>query len=343
MRTIQRTAALLALLFLTLGQAQTLSLQSAFPRGLSVLSESSERFAQQIEILSGGELIFEVYEAGALSPPFEILDNIEIGAIDAAWSYAGYWAGSMPAAALFGSIPFGPDAPKYLAWIYEGGGLELWQEMYAGRNAVPMPCGAIISEAGGWYRNEISSIDDFRGLNFRIGGLGGAVLQSVGAVPSSIPAGETYLALETGRLDGVELSYPAIDLGASYYEVARHYYFPGWHQPSGLIEFLINQQVWDGLTDAQRLLIETTCRSLNEWTVQRASVIQGEALDYLREQGVVIQRFPPEVIDALREATEQVLVERSADDEMFGRVMDSYRAFSDIYDEYQALSRLSGD
>lgn len=322
--------------------AQELSLQSAFPSGLAVLSESIAYFADRVNTLSGGDMTVTPYDVGTLSPPFEVLENVGIGAIDMAWSYAGYWQGSMPAAALYGSIPFGPDAPKYLSWINHGGGAELWRELYADSNVVPMACGAIISEAGGWYREEISAPDDFQGMNFRIGGLGGRILEKLGAVPQSLPAGETYLALETGRLDGTELSFPAIDVSVGFNQVAPYYYFPGWHQPSGLIELLINADLWNAMDEAERLLIETACAATNAWSVEYASVIQADALDRLEADGAIVQRYPDSVLTALREAAVAVYEEAAAEDEMFARVLDSYRTFSAIYDAYRDLSALEG-
>ncbi len=323
-------------------QATSYSLQSAFPAGLAVLSESIAYFTDRVNILSGGAITVEAYDVGALSPPFEVLENVGVGAIDMAWSYAGYWQGAMPAAALYGSIPFGPDATKYLSWINQGGGLELWRELYADSNVVPMACGAIISEAGGWYREAITGPEDLDGLTFRIGGLGGRILEKVGAVPASLPAGETYLALETGRLDGTELSFPAIDVSVGFHRVAPYYYFPGWHQPSGLIELLVNADTWAAMSQAERLLIETACAATNIWSIEYASVIQAEALATLEADGAIVRRYPDSVLDALRTAAIEVYAEAAEQDAMFARVLESYRSFSRTYEAYRSLSALQG-
>lgn len=320
--------------------AQDFTLQSAFGKGLPILGPGADRFVETVATLTDGEIRFTHYGDGELSPAFEILDNVGAGAIDAGWSFAGYAAGQAPAAALFGSIPFGPDAIEYVSWVHHGGGLELWRELYAPFNVVPMPCGVIISEAGGWYTRAIETPEDLQGMRIRIGGLGGQILGRLGASPQSLPAGEISTALETGRLDGTELSFPMIDRLLGFDKVAKHYYFPGWHQPAGFIEFYMNKDKWEALDDAQRRAIEVACMDVNLWTIGTAVASQEEALQYFRDNGVAVERFPEPVLDALRAAADEVYAESAAADPMFARVMESYRAFSERYDAYEALSRL---
>jgi TRAP-type mannitol/chloroaromatic compound transport system substrate-binding protein len=331
-------AAAAALALALPAQAEDLTLQSAFGRGLPILGPGADRFASLVSTLTEGAINFRHLGAGELSPPFEILENVGLGAIDAGWSYAGNFEGQIPAAGLFGSIPFGPDANKYLAWVRNGGGLELWREAYAPFNVVPMPCGVIISEAAGWYTRPIETVEDLRGRSIRIAGLGGRILARLGANPVSLPAGEISTAMQTGRLDGAELSFPSIDVLLGFDQVAGYYYFPGWHQPSGFIEFLMNADRWATLTDSQRSAIETACHDINTWTIAQAVAAQGPVLETFRERGVEIRRLPDEVLVALRAAAEGVLDDAAAADDLFRRTWESYRAFSAAYDSYQALS-----
>lgn len=324
----------------TAGQAADYNLQSAFSKTLPVLGPAADRFVATVATLTDGAVTFQHLGAGELSPPFEIFDNVGVGAIDAGFSFAAYQAGKAPAAALFGSIPFGGEATDYVSWIHHGGGLELWQEIYAPFGVVPMPCGVIISEAGGWFTKPIKTVDDLKGLNIRIGGLGGEILAKLGANAMSLPAGEISTSLETGRLDGTELSFPSVDRLMGFDKVAKHYYFPGWHQPSGFIEFYMNADGWAALTDQQRLAVETACADTNLWTIGTALADQGPALEEFRANGVDVARLPQPVIAALREAAEEVYAEQSAADPMFARVLESWRAFETAADEYRALNRL---
>lgn len=333
-------AAAVAALAATGAAAKDFNMQSAFG-GLPVLDPTAKRFVDNVATLTDGEVNFNYLLAGELSPPFEIFDNVSAGAIDAAWSYAAYASGKEPAAALFGSVPFGGDPLSYVSWLHHGGGLELWQEIYEPYNIVPMACGVILSEAGGWFTKAVESPEDLKGLNIRVGGLGGAILGKLGANAMSLPAGEISTSLETGRLDATELSFPLVDKLLGFDKLAKHYYFPGWHQPAGFIEFYMNKDKWDGLTDSQRRAIEIACADANLYAMGIAAGAQSAILDEFRANGVDVKRFPDSVMQALRTAADEVYAEKSAEDAMFKRVIDSYRAYADAYNEYQALSDLN--
>ena len=333
-------AAAIAALAATGAAAKDFNMQSAFG-GLPVLDPTAKRFVDNVATLTGGEVNFNYLLAGELSPPFEIFDNVSAGAIDAAWSYAAYASGKEPAAALFGSVPFGGDPLSYVSWLHHGGGLELWQEIYEPYNIVPMACGVILSEAGGWFTKAVESPEDLKGLNIRVGGLGGAILGKLGANAMSLPAGEISTSLETGRLDATELSFPLVDKLLGFDKVAKHYYFPGWHQPAGFIEFYMNKDKWDALTDSQRRAIEIACADANLYAMGIAAGAQSAILDEFRANGVDVKRFPDSVMQALRTAADEVYAEKSSEDAMFKRVIDSYRAYADAYNEYQALSDLN--
>lgn len=332
-------AASIAVLTATGAMADTFTMQSAFP-GLPVLDPTAKRFVDNVATLTAGGVEFDYLLAGELSPPGEIFDNVSVGAIDAAWSYAAYAAGKEPAAALFGSVPFGGDPLSYVSWLHHGGGLEMWQKLYEPYNVVPMACGVILSEAGGWYTSEINSPEDLQGLNIRIGGLGGKILGKLGANATGIPVGEISTSLETGRLDATELSFPLVDKLLGFDKVAKNYYFPGWHQPAGFIEFYMNKDKWDGLDDAQRRAIEVSCADANLYAMGVAAGAQSAVLDEFRANGVDVKRFPDSVLDALRAAADEVYAETSEGDATFKAVIESYRAYAQDYNEYQELSAL---
>mgnify|MGYP003147527196 CR=1 FL=1 len=340
MKRLLTTAGLAACLAMG-AQADNLTLQSAFGKNLPILGPGADRFAESVSVLTDGEINFQHLGAGELSPAFEIFDNVGAGAIDAGWSFAGYQSGKAPAAALFASIPFGGDPLLYISWLNHGGGLELWREIYEPFGVVPMACGVVLSEAGGWYTKEIKTPEDLKGLNVRIGGLGGDILATLGVNALSLPLGEVSTSLETGRLDGVEVSFPVIDKLLGFDKVASNYYFPGWHQPAGLTEFYINKDKWDGLTDQQRKAIEVSCNDVNLWTLGQAAGAQMSVIEEFKASGINVQRFPDSVLEALRTATAEVLDAKAAEDEDFGRVLESYRTYAEAYQGYQALSDLN--
>ena len=195
--------------------------------------------------------------------------------------------------------------------------------------------------AGGWYTKDINGPEDFQGLNIRIGGLGGAILAKLGANATGIPVGEISTSLETGRLDATELSFPLVDKLLGFDKVAKNYYFPGWHQPAGFIEFYMNKDKWDALSDAQRTAVEVACADANLYAMGIAAGAQSAVLDEFRAGGVNVKRFPDSVMDALRAAADEVYAERSAEDATFKAVIESYRAYAAAYNEYQALSDLN--
>lgn len=316
----------------------TLNLQSAFPFQLGIIRATIERFAEHMDTVTEGELTFRVYDAGEFSPPFEILENVGSGALDVGWSAASYWEGQMPGSALFQSIPFGPDVPEYFAWLYGGGGLELWREMYEPFNVVPVPCGSMAAEATGWFNDPINSMDDLDGLSMRISGLGGQVLSEVGVSVMDIPVGEAYQSLDTGRIGAVAVSSPGIDVDLGFEQIADYYYVTSWHQRGTLNELIFNMDVWNGLSAAQQQAIENACGELSLWTWAQDMNAQSQHLDFFRSEGVTVATLPDEVVAGLREASEAVLAEKAEEHDSYARILDSYYAFREVYSEYQTLT-----
>ena len=332
-------AAVIAAVSVTGAAAKDLTLQSAFGK-LPIIDPTAKRFVDNVNVLTDGKVKFKYLLTGELSPPFEIFDNVSAGAIDAAWSYAGYEAGKEPTAALFGSVPFGGDPLSYVSWLHFGGGLKLWRDMYAKYNVVPNSCGVILSEAAGWFTRPIDSPADFKGLNMRIGGLGGEIIAKLGANAMSLPAGEISTSLETGRLDATELSSPQVDTLLGFDTVAKYYYFPGWHQPAGFIEFYMNKDKWDAFTDEQRRAIDVSCSDADIYALGIAVGAQAPFLEKFKAGGVHVRRLPDSVMAALRKAADEVYAEKSASDPAFEKVIDSYRTYAKNYNEYQKLSDL---
>lgn len=313
---------------------------SAFPGKLTQLGTLGKNLSEKVERVSGGNVQLKFFEPHALVPPLEMFDAVSTGAIDAAWSTPGYWFGKEKALALFAAIPFGPSAGEYMAWIYYGGGAELMDEIYTKHNIKSIHCGVIAPEASGWFRKEIKSIDDLKGLKMRFFGLGAKVMEKVGVSTQLIAGGDIYPALERGSIDATEYSMPAIDLNLGFHQIAKHYYFPGWHQQSTLFDLMMNKDKWDALNDTQKAQIEMACGDNFREGLAEGEAIQAAALKELKEKGVNIHRWPPEILDALESAWSEVAAELSAEDPTFKKAWDSLQAFRADYAIWSELGYL---
>ena len=303
----------------------------AFPASLVQLGTLGKRYEALINEVSGGNIEIRYFEPGALVPTLEIFDAVSTGAVDAGWSGSGFWAGKVPALQFFTTVPFGPEAGEYLAWLEFGGGRQLFEEIYAPHNIHPIHCGMISPEGSGWFREEITTIDDLRGLKMRFFGLGGKVVEKLGVSAQLLAPGDIFPALELGTIDAAEFSMPAIDLDLGFHQIAKHYYFPGWHQPSSLLELIVNKDKWDALSPRQQSLVEMACGDSIRWGIAEGEAIQFGALQELQSKGVTLHRWSPEILAALESAWQEVVAEESAKDADFARVWESLSAFREDY------------
>ena len=309
----------------------------AFATNLPALGTPIVFVAEQLAKISGGEVEMKVYEPGKLVPPLEILDAVSSGKANSGYTTAGYWIGKIPAAALFSAVPFGPEALEYMAWLYHGNGRKLYQEMYdqAGYNIHVIPCAVISPETSGWFKEEITSADQLKGLNIRFFGLGGKVMEKLGANPSLLPGGEIFGALEKGQIDATEFSMPAIVERLGFYKIVKNNYFPGWHQQATVFELMINKEFWNGLTERQQAVIELVCMASMTNSVAEAEAVQGETLVRQRdENGVKLRYWSDEMLEIYRGAWEDVLKEQQGD-AMFRKVWGDLSAFRESYDLWE--------
>lgn len=304
---------------------------STYPSTLLQIGTSGKRISTELTKISNGNIELKFYEPGVLAPPFETFDAVSYGAVEAGWSTPGYWAGKELALQLFASMPFGPSAPEYLAWFDFGGGKELFEEIYHTHNIHSLVCGLTPPEASGWFKREIKSIDDFKGLKIRFFGLGAKVLEEIGAAPQLIAGGEIYQALELGTIDATEFAMPAVDERMGFYEVAKHYYMPGWHQQSTFFELMINLDAWNSLTENQQLLFETACSANVRHAIAEGEALQPAALARLEAQGVQIHTWSPEILEGLEQAWNKVANDMQESDANFKRVWQSLQDFREQY------------
>jgi TRAP-type mannitol/chloroaromatic compound transport system substrate-binding protein len=299
--------------------------------------------SERIELLSDNTITIKIYEPGELMPVFEMLDAVHAGKVNACYGVSSYWSGRFPAADFFTAVPFGPKAGEYVAWIYYGNGLKLWQEMYdnRGMNVKALLCGVLPPETSGWYVKEINSLDDYKGLPILFFGLGGKTLQKIGASVTLLPGDEILPALNKRAIAGTEFSMPAVDTTLEFYKVAKYNYFPGWHQQATLLEMLINKDVWKAMSDRQRMVIEMLCMASTLNTMAWTESIQYPVLlENVTRRGVILKYWDDDILAAMEKAWNEVAAENAARDPFFKKVWDDlqrFRAGYRIWKDYAFL------
>ena len=299
----------------------------AFASSLTALGDTMPKVAEMLRETSGGRVNLQVFEPGALIPALSIFENVSTGNVPAGYSWMGYEWGQVPVSALFGATPFGLESAEFTAWLYFHGGDELLKEAFAPHNVYPISCGTISPEAAGWFREEITSVDQFRGMKFRAAGVGGEIMAEFGKSVTMLPGGELYQALETGVLDGTEFSLPTVDEQLGFHQVAKYYALPGWHQPSTNQFLYVNMDEWNKLNDQTKALIENTCMAANMYALARAEALQGAVLTRFQEQGVNLVQYNDDILAAFKEATDRVMARRSESDPMWAKVYNSMMEF----------------
>ena len=289
--------------------------------------------------MSGGRLKVKVYGAGELVPGFEVFDAVSQGTVEMGHSGAYYWKGKIPAAPIFSAIPFGMNSQEMNGWLHYGGGLELWQELYKPFGVIPFSGGNSGVQMAGWFKKEINSVEDLKGLKMRIPGLGGEVLEKLGGLPVTLTGGELFTSLQTGAIDATEWVGPYNDLAFGLYKAADFYYYPGWHEPGTALEFMVNENAYNSLPADLQAIVRVATRAVNQDMLDEYTARNNNAMTKLiEEHGVDMRPLPDDVMRALRDATEEVIAEQIAADPMFAKVMESYQDFYNKIKEYHRVS-----
>jgi TRAP-type mannitol/chloroaromatic compound transport system substrate-binding protein len=307
-------------------------MQSAFASSLPHLGTSGVRFTEVIDRLSAGNFEIKFFEPGALVPALECFDAASKGSVDACWTTPGYHVGKYPALAFFTAVPFGPSYGEFFAWKKFGGGDELRNEIYAQHGLYSIDVFAIGPETSGWFREEIESLEDLRGLKMRFFGLGAKVMQKLGVSTQLLAGADIYPALERGVIDATEFSMPTIDINLGFYQIAKNNYYPGWHQQVSVSELLMNKAKFDALSDQYQAMIEVAAGDSIHYTYAETEAKNPQAMNsMLTDYGVTNRRWTDEQLATIEEAWVEVLAEESANDELFKKVSDSYHAWRDEY------------
>jgi len=310
------------------GQTYDWKMVTTWPPGFPILGEGAQILADMCRTMSGGRLNITVYGGGELVPALQAFDTVRQGGAEMGSGAAYYWAGKAPAAQFFAGFPFGLNAQQMNAWLLSGGGMELWRELYADYGLVPFVGGNTGVQMGGWFNREINSAADFKGLKMRMPGLGGRVLEALGGTPVLLPGGELYTGLERGIIDATEWVGPYHDYIMGFHEIAKYYYYPGWHEPGTAFEFFANKEKYDELPPDLQKILEVATHYINMYTISAFEAKNAEYLEKLKQvDTLTIAPFPTELIDLARDAAKEVIADFAASDPFATRVYASIQAF----------------
>ena len=312
---------------------------TTWPKNFPGLGTGAENLANLINKLSSGRIKIIVYGARELVPAFEIFDAVSRGIAELGHGSAYYWKGKNESLQFFSTVPFGLTANEMNAWLYYGGGQELWQKAYSKFNLVPMAAGNTGIQMAGWFNKEINSLDDLKGLKMRIPGLGGEVLKRAGGTPVNLPGGELFTALKTGTIDATEWVNPYNDLAFGLHKAAKYYYYPGWHEPGTTLECFLNKEIFDSLPEDLQNIITGAAKIANLDMLSEYIARNNEALKILKDKHKVnIMPLPDEVLEMLHNISNEVISEIAKKDKFSMQVYDSYKNFQKKTSEWSKIS-----
>ncbi len=300
---------------------------SSFPKSVDTIFGASELLARYVKEASDGQFEIQVLAAGEIVPGGQVLDAVQNGTVEMGHTASYYYVGKNPAYALGTAVPFGLNARQQNAWFYEGGGTDLLNTFYAKNGIYALPAGNTGAQMGGWYRKEINTLDDLKGLKMRIAGIGGQVLQGLGVVPQQITAGDIYPALERGTLDAVEFVGPYDDLRLGFYQVAKYYYYPAWWEGGAALHMMFNKDKWEGLPKPYQAMLTSACQAINCSMLASYDYRNPDALKTLIEKGTQLRPFSTEIMDACFEGWKKLSAEIAGQNEDFKTLLDSQNEF----------------
>ncbi len=311
---------------------------TTWPPNFPIIGDGCNLFAEWVEQMSGGRLQIRVYGGGELIPPLETFDAVSSGTAQLGHGAAYYWAGKIPAAQFFASVPFGMNDQQVSSWILNGGGIELWKELYAPFNLVPYLAGNTRAQMGGWFNREINEVSDLKGLKMRIPGLGGRVFERAGGSAILSAGSEIYTNLERGVIDATEWLGPFHDYKMGFHKIAKYYYSPGWHEAGTALELMVNSQSLQELPQDLQVILATAAARLNQYIPAEMEVRNAEYLKIMQNENVDIRTFPEEVMTFLEEKTREIINEMVIEDPKSAKVYASFKAFKETNKPWSELT-----
>ncbi len=300
---------------------------TSWPKSLDTIFGGAQTVADRVREMTDGRFVIEPFAAGEIVPGLQVLDAVQAGTVECGHTAAYYYVGKSNAFAFATSLPFGLTAQQQNAWLYHGGGMEALKPLYDQFGVVAFPAGNTGAQMGGWYKREVNSVSDLQGLKFRIPGLGGQVLQRLGALPQTLPGGEIFLALDRGAIDAAEWVGPYDDEVLGLQNAAPFYYYPGWWEPGPALEVQINRAAWDRLPKVYQEIIRTACYEANVNMLAKYDALNGAALQRLVEGGTQLKAYSDEILQAAQTAAFELYEEFAANDQTFRTIYEGWRAF----------------
>ncbi len=300
---------------------------SSFPKSLDTIFGAAEVFARAVKAMSGGKFEVSVHAAGELMPAFGVVDGVQQGSIEACHTAPYYFFGKDETFALGCAIPFGLNSRQMTAWMFEGNGLKLMREFYAKFNIVNFPGGNTGAQMGGWYRKEVKSVKDMKGLKFRVGGFAGKVIERMGGVPQNIPGGDIYPALEKGTIDAAEWVGPYDDQKLGFNKVAPFYYYPGWWEGGPELDFFINNKAFEALSPENKAIVEAAAAQAHIEMQAKYDAKNPAALKQLVGSGTKLRPFPKDVMNLAFKESMALYDELSEKNENWKKVYADYSKF----------------
>ena len=299
----------------------------SWPKSLGTLFGGMEFIAKRVAAATGGKFTIKVFAAGEIVGGLQVLDAVQNGTVECGHTATYYYYGKDPTFALNCAIPFGLNARQQNAWMVHGGGMELVRDFYKGYNCTLFPAGNTGTQMGGWFRKEIKTVRDLKGLKFRMGGYAGRVLTKLGVVPQQIAGGDIYPSLEKGTIDGAEWVGPYDDEKLGFYKVAKYYYYPGWWEPGTEVDLLVNLKAYEALPKEYQAVLESACAEANGWMMAKYDAENPAALKRLVANGTQLRNFSNAIMAACYKATNEVNAETSATNPTFKKIYDSMSKF----------------
>ena len=316
---------------------------SSYPKSLETMHGTADYFVRSIAEMTDNKFQIQVFAPGEIVGGLQAADAVSDGTVEVAQTPSYYYWGKDPTFALGTCVPFGLNYRLQNAWMYEAGGIELMNAFYAKYNIYGLPGGNTGAQMGGWYKKEINSAEDWKGLKIRIGGFGGAILARLGAVPQQIAAGEVYQALEKGTIDAAEWVGPYDDEKLGLHRVARYYYYPGWWEGQAMIHFFFNLEKWNALPKTYQTIVKTAAQAANTFMMARYDTLNPAALRRLVANGAILRPFSEEVLDACYKASSEVCDEFAAKNADFKRGYEAMKAVRSEGYLWLQLSEHTGD